>query len=66
MLDNFKLTQLDEACSLCRKKFPQALIEVSGNISLDTIPQYSTCDIDRISIGALTHSVRSLDLSLLV
>ena len=42
------------------------LKEVSGNVSLDTINRYQGIDIDRISVGSLTHSVKALDLSLLV
>ena len=41
-----------------------ALIEVSGNIGLDNISSYRGLGIDIISCGALTHSVKALDMSL--
>ncbi len=65
MLDNFSLESLDEAINICRTRFPNTEIEISGNVTLQTINQYQNFDIDRISIGALTHSVPALDISLL-
>ncbi|MBR3374125.1 MAG: nicotinate-nucleotide diphosphorylase (carboxylating), partial [Bacteroidaceae bacterium] len=38
-------------------------VESSGGITLATIRQYALCGVDFISVGALTHSVKSLDLS---
>lgn len=38
-------------------------IESSGGITLDTIRSYAECGVDYISVGALTHSVKSLDIS---
>lgn len=62
MLDNFTLNDVKEAVKIVKGKFK---IEVSGGISLDTISQYSKIKgIDFISVGALTHSVKSLDISL--
>ena len=66
LLDNFKLELLNEAIIICRKRFPKTEIEISGNVSLETIQNYSKLDIDRISIGSLTHSVKAFDLSLLI
>lgn len=66
LLDNFKLEHLPQAISFCRSTYPNLEIEISGNVSLETINQYAAFDIDRISIGALTHSVKAFDISLLV
>ena len=41
-------------------------IESSGGVTLDNVRGYAECGVDRVSVGALTHSVRSLDLSMLV
>ncbi len=40
--------------------------EASGGITLDNLNNYSSCDIDYISLGFLTHSARSLDISLTI
>lgn len=63
MLDNFTPEMVREACSLPRKA---TLIEVSGGINLNNIGSYCHPQLDRISIGALTHSITAPDLSLLV
>jgi nicotinate-nucleotide pyrophosphorylase (carboxylating) len=65
MLDNFSYADIQQAIPLIRAEYPTAQIELSGNITLDTIADYRTLDVDRISIGSLTHSVKALDLSLL-
>ncbi|MFH2046646.1 MAG: carboxylating nicotinate-nucleotide diphosphorylase [Pseudomonadota bacterium] len=61
MLDNMNITQIKEAVSLVGKK---AMVEVSGNITKENLNLYSDTGIDIISIGALTHSARSMDLSM--
>lgn len=61
MLDNMSLDQIRKAVGLIGD---QALIEVSGNISLDNIGSYKGLGVDIISCGALTHSVKALDISL--
>ncbi len=66
MLDNFNLQALPDAICTCRRLYPHIQLEVSGNVTLKTISQYSSFDIDRISIGALTHSVPAFDFSLLI
>ena len=65
MVDNFSIKQIHQASRYIRKHYPHLQIEYSGNVNLDNIQQYATCDIDRISIGALTHSVKSVDFSML-
>lgn len=66
LLDNFSLKELDQAIFLCEKNAPHAKIEISGNISQKSILSLSDKKIHRISCGALTHSVKACDLSLLI
>jgi len=61
MLDNFTLDELREGVALIAGR---ALIEASGNVSLETIGSIAQTGVDIISVGALTHSVRALDLGL--
>jgi nicotinate-nucleotide pyrophosphorylase (carboxylating) len=61
MLDNFNAAMIGEATNLNEKKIK---LEVSGNVTLDNLESKIQSGIDFISIGALTHSFKSLDLSL--
>lgn len=61
MFDNFTPAQVEEAVALVNG---QLVTEASGGITLDTIADYAHAGVDFISVGALTHSVKSLDLSL--
>ncbi len=61
MLDNMGLREMTDAVSLIAGKYKT---EASGNITEETIRQVAECGVDFISVGALTHSVKSLDLSL--
>ena len=61
LLDNFGLGDLREAVRRIDGRFTT---EASGGITIDNIRQYAECGVDYISVGALTHSVKSLDLSL--
>lgn len=61
MLDNFTLDQLREGVALVAGR---ALVEASGGVNLDTVAEIARTGVDIISVGALTHSVRSLDLGL--
>ena len=61
MLDNFTHDQTRDAIKLINGKYET---ESSGGITLDTIAGYARCGVDYISVGALTHSAVSLDLSL--
>ncbi len=63
MLDNFTPERTREAVKLIRKEAPGVEIESSGGITFDTLRQYGECGVDFISVGALTHSVRGLDMS---
>lgn len=61
MLDNFSPDRLKEVLPLIPKSFET---EASGGITLETIRDYAETGVDFISVGALTHSVKSLDMSL--
>ncbi|MDX2001220.1 MAG: carboxylating nicotinate-nucleotide diphosphorylase [Chitinophagales bacterium] len=61
MLDNFTPAAAKEAVDLIAGQYET---EISGGINLDTIASYAASGADYISVGALTHSVKSLDLSL--
>ncbi|MBK9328637.1 MAG: carboxylating nicotinate-nucleotide diphosphorylase [Sphingobacteriales bacterium] len=61
MLDNFTPELVKEAIQIINGKFET---EASGGITLDTIRSFAETGVDFISVGALTHSVKSLDLSL--
>jgi nicotinate-nucleotide pyrophosphorylase (carboxylating) len=61
MLDNFSPDQIKEAIKLIDGEFET---EASGGISLDTIQQFAATGVDFISVGALIHQAKSLDLSL--
>jgi nicotinate-nucleotide pyrophosphorylase (carboxylating) len=61
MLDNFGLDELRRGVELVGER---ALVEASGGITLDTIADVAATGVDIISVGALTHSVRALDLAL--
>ncbi|HAG17237.1 MAG TPA: carboxylating nicotinate-nucleotide diphosphorylase [Bacteroidales bacterium] len=61
MLDNFSVDQMREAILLINGKYQT---EASGGITLETIRNYAETGVDYISVGALTHHIKSLDLSL--
>ena len=61
MLDNFTPALTREAIAIINGKVET---ESSGNITIENIRDYAECGVDYISIGALTHQIKSLDLSL--
>lgn len=61
MLDNFSVEQTIEAVRLINGKFET---ESSGGINLETIRGYAETGVDYISVGALTHQIKSLDMNL--
>lgn len=61
MLDNFNYTDLKAAVQLIDGRF---ITEASGGITEENVSEYAACGVDYISMGALTHSVKSLDMSL--
>ena len=64
MLDNFKLKDLKKAVLLIRSKDKKVEIEASGRVNLENVRKIALSGVDYISVGALTHSVKPLDLSL--
>jgi nicotinate-nucleotide pyrophosphorylase (carboxylating) len=61
MLDNFRFEDLRTAVKMIGGRFET---EASGGINLDTIRLYAECGVDFVSVGSLTHQIRSLDFSL--
>jgi nicotinate-nucleotide pyrophosphorylase (carboxylating) len=61
LLDNMTPAHVSEAVALCKGV---TQVEVSGNVTLETVPAYSATGADFISVGAITHSVRVLDIGL--
>ncbi|TMP72988.1 carboxylating nicotinate-nucleotide diphosphorylase [Pseudoalteromonas sp. S1608] len=61
MLDNFNPEQIREAVTITNKR---AKLEVSGNMTLETLKAYSQAGVDFISSGALTKNLQSIDLSM--
>ena len=61
MLDNFTVENTKKAVEIISGKYE---VESSGGITLDTLRSYAECGVDFISVGALTHHIKSLDLSL--
>jgi nicotinate-nucleotide pyrophosphorylase (carboxylating) len=71
MLDNFSVADVQRAIKMIDASFPpgssaRPLIVVSGGLSTSNIAKYAIPGVDILSIGSLTHSVRALDISLLV
>ncbi len=60
MLDNFSVENTRKAVEMIGGRFE---IESSGGITFDTLRDYAECGVDYISVGALTHSVKGLDMS---
>lgn len=63
MLDNMSLNDIRKAVSMIEGR---ALIEVSGGVTLDTLGELANTGVDIISVGALTHSARAVDISMRV
>lgn len=61
LLDNFEISELKKAVNLVNKRF---ITEASGGITFDNALDYASTGVDYISMGALTHSVKSMDISL--
>jgi nicotinate-nucleotide pyrophosphorylase (carboxylating) len=61
LIDNFNFADLKQAVNMIEGRY---ITEASGGITIDNIRDYADCGVDYVSVGALTHSVKSLDLSL--
>lgn len=64
MLDNMKVPEMAEAVRVIRRTRPGVLVEASGNVSLETVRSIAETGVDIISVGALTHSARAVDISM--
>ena len=64
LLDNMSTTEMIEAVKLRDNHFSQTLLEASGNMTLERIPDISNIGLDCISVGSITHSFRSIDMGL--
>ena len=66
MLDNFSPKQIREAVEALEKAgfFGKILLEISGGITAENLLEYASTQVDIISMGELTHSVKALDISL--
>jgi nicotinate-nucleotide pyrophosphorylase (carboxylating) len=61
MLDNMSLQDMARAVALAAGRVE---LEASGNVTLENVAEIAATGVDFISVGALTHSVRALDISL--
>jgi nicotinate-nucleotide pyrophosphorylase (carboxylating) len=64
LLDNMSLDQMRAAVALRNETAPQVELEASGGVNLETVRSIAETGVDRISVGALTHAARSLDVGL--
>jgi nicotinate-nucleotide pyrophosphorylase (carboxylating) len=66
MLDNFSPKQVRQAVEALKNAgfFGKVLLEVSGGITEQNLLEYASAQVDIVSVGALTHSVKALDISL--
>jgi nicotinate-nucleotide pyrophosphorylase (carboxylating) len=63
LLDNFSADDMREAVARCRAQ-GEVFVEASGNVTLETAAAVAATGVDAIAVGALTHSVRALDIGL--
>ncbi|NXW76983.1 NADC pyrophosphorylase, partial [Hirundo rustica] len=66
LLDNLAPQELHAAAALVKAAHPGVMVEASGGIVLETLPQFLGPHIDVVSMGCLTHSAPSLDFALRV
>lgn len=64
MLDNMSPETMKKAVVLIREKSKNIEIEASGGVNLKTIKKIADCGVDYISVGAITHSAKALDISM--
>ncbi|WP_460920420.1 carboxylating nicotinate-nucleotide diphosphorylase [Salinarchaeum chitinilyticum] len=63
LLDNMDPSTVERAVDLVSESAADALLEASGGITVETVPEYATTGVDVVSMGSLTHSASSLDYS---
>ena len=64
LLDNMPNDDLRAAVRIRDKRSPGVELEASGGVTLETVGEIAACGVDRVSVGALTHSAPALDFSL--
>ena len=64
MLDNMEIPAMKQCIEFRNVNNSEVKLEVSGNVSLETVKRIASLGVDRISIGRLTHSPKSIDMSL--
>jgi nicotinate-nucleotide pyrophosphorylase (carboxylating) len=65
LLDNFSVDEVKQAMALARSDTHSRIkLEVSGNIHMENISQYAMCDVDYISVGAITKHLQAVDFSM--
>jgi nicotinate-nucleotide pyrophosphorylase (carboxylating) len=64
LLDNFTTADITIAVERARARTPRPLVEISGGVTLSLMPELCRLGVDIISVGALTHSARAVDLSM--
>ncbi len=64
MLDNMSLEDMRRAVTIARGGRKRPLLEASGGVSLETVREIAATGVDCISVGALTHSVKAIDMHL--
>ena len=64
LLDNFPVWQTQMAVQRRDTRAPAVLLESSGGLSLENAAMYAATGVDYLAVGALTHSVRALDIGL--
>ena len=64
MLDNFDLDGMRAAVALNRAQLRPALLECSGSVTLERVPQIAATGVDYISVGSLTKNIDAVDLSM--
>lgn len=66
LFDNFEPSVLKETVKMARQCSPRVIFEASGGVNLNNVEAYAKTGVDQISIGSLTHSVKAIDLSMLI
>lgn len=66
LLDNMTPAEVKRAVGIAREKASKISIEASGGMTLDTVRKYALAGVNYISVGALTHSVQAIDMSMRV
>lgn len=64
MLSNISAAQVRESVELIKEQAPGTIIEISGDINLENVRELAECGVDLISVGAITQSAISVDISL--